>query len=132
MNIAQIFSNWLRPQSRKRHFDLDATLLVSLQSLADRRNSTPQAVMDDLVQQALIFEQAEKQTWKKWRSLTPREQEVTALICGGYSTAAICEQLNIANETVRTHVRNVLGKFSVKNRKELRQLLEQWDFSSWS
>ncbi len=58
--------------------------------------------MAELVQRALLMEQVEKETWQKWQSLTPREQEVTALICIGYSTTAICEHLGIANETVRT------------------------------
>lgn len=88
--------------------------------------------MAELVQRALLMEQVEKETWQKWQSLTPREQEVTALICIGYSTAAICEHLGIANETVRTHVRNLLGKFAVANRKELRRLLVKWDFSAWN
>ncbi len=88
--------------------------------------------MAELVQRALLMEQVEKETWQKWQSLTPREQEVTALICIGYSTTAICEHLGIANETVRTHVRNLLGKFAVANRKELRRLLVKWDFSAWN
>jgi DNA-binding CsgD family transcriptional regulator len=132
MNIAGFFRNWLFPRPQNRHFHLDADLQVSLQSLADKRHSTPQAVMNDLVQQAIVFEEMEQETWKKWRSLTPREQEVTSLICKGYSSIAMSEYLNIASETVRSHVRNILGKFSVTSRQELRQLLEQWDFSSWT
>lgn len=132
MNLSRYFRKWRQPATAVRQFELNAELLVSLKALAEHRNSTPSAVMTDLVQRALLMEQVESETWQNWQSLTPREKEVTALVCNGYSTAAICAHLGIANETVRTHVRNLLGKFGVANRRELRGLLAKWDFSSWT
>ncbi len=132
MNLSHFFRKWRQPPPIERQFELNAELLVSLQALAKHRHSTPAAVMTELVQRALLMEQVEKETWQNWQSLTPREKEVTALICDGLATAAICEHLGIANETVRTHVRNLLGKFGVANRKELRRLLVKWDFNAWT
>lgn len=132
MNLSHYLRKWRQLPAAGRQFELNAELLVSLKALAEHRNSTPSAVMTDLVQRALLMEQVERETWQKWQSLTPREKEVTALVCNGYSTAAICEHLGIATETVRTHVRNLLGKFGVANRRELRELLAKWDFSSWT
>ena len=43
------------------------------------------------------------------RKITPRELEVLALIAEGYSTREIAQMLWITDETVRTHVRRLLG-----------------------
>jgi DNA-binding CsgD family transcriptional regulator len=132
MNLSHYLRKWRQPARAGRQFDLNTELMVSLEALAERRNTTPNAIMSELVQNALLMEQVERETWQNWQSLTPREKEVTALVCQGYSNAAICAHLGIANETVRTHVRNLLGKFEVANRNELRVLLAKWDFSAWN
>lgn len=132
MNLSHYLRKWRQPARAGHQFDLNTELMVSLEALAERRNTTPNAIMSELVQNALLMEQVERETWQNWQSLTPREKEVTALVCQGYSNAAICAHLGIANETVRTHVRNLLGKFEVANRNELRVLLAKWDFSAWN
>jgi DNA-binding NarL/FixJ family response regulator len=50
--------------------------------------------------------------------LTPREREILALLARGRSGAAIAAELNIAHQTVRTHVRNLMEKLGVHSRLE--------------
>ncbi len=51
--------------------------------------------------------------------LTPREAEVLELLQRGRSNAQVAHELSLGIETVRTHVRNILRKLGVSNRKEL-------------
>ena len=49
-------------------------------------------------------------------SLTERESEILGLIAGGRSGAQIAEELILAPETVRTHVRNAMSKLGATTR----------------
>lgn len=51
--------------------------------------------------------------------LSPREQEVWALISQGRSNKEIARRLNITERTVKFHVTHLLSKFQVTNRREL-------------
>jgi DNA-binding NarL/FixJ family response regulator len=48
--------------------------------------------------------------------LTAREQDVLKLVASGMSSAEIGGDLNLSENTVKTHVKNVLGKLHIKNR----------------
>jgi DNA-binding NarL/FixJ family response regulator len=50
--------------------------------------------------------------------LTPREWEVLDLICAQRSTPEIAADLDLAVETVRTHVKRLLAKLGVQSRAE--------------
>ena len=69
--------------------------------------------------------------WQRWRSLTPREQQVAALVCLNLTGRQVAAKLFISPETVKTHVRSILRKFDLGSRQELRQVLAGWDFSAW-
>src|SRR6266700_7677163 len=51
-------------------------------------------------------------------NLSPREQQVLALLASGFIYKEIGEQLNIGVETVRTHVKNICLKMHVRSRIE--------------
>jgi PAS domain S-box-containing protein len=51
-------------------------------------------------------------------ALTPRQREVLGLLAAGRSTAQIADQLKIARETVRNHVRGILRALGVHSRLE--------------
>ncbi len=50
--------------------------------------------------------------------LTPREQEVLALLAEGLTNPEIAERLVISHSTARTHVSHILSKLDVSNRAE--------------
>jgi len=106
-------------------------LLTSLEQLARYRGTTPRKVAAELLARELQNVEVENETWEKWQSLTEREQQVAALICLQYRTQQIAARLQIAPETVRSHVHNLLNKMNLPNRITLRQLLADWDFSRW-
>jgi DNA-binding CsgD family transcriptional regulator len=67
---------------------------------------------------------------QRWQLLTAREREVIHLVLQDYSNGEIAAQLFISVETVKTHVRNVLRKFGIRTRGELRLLLAGWQLEN--
>jgi two-component system nitrate/nitrite response regulator NarL len=51
--------------------------------------------------------------------MTQREREVIALIAEGMSNKAIAQNLNIATDTVKSHVRNVMDKLALNSRLQI-------------
>ena len=52
-------------------------------------------------------------------NLTPREQEVIGLIAEGLSNKGIAGRLHISTHTVKSHVRNVMKKLSIRTRLQI-------------
>ena len=50
--------------------------------------------------------------------LTLREQEILRQVSRGMSNAEIAEKLMVSENTVKTHIKNILGKLHTKNRSE--------------
>lgn len=57
--------------------------------------------------------------------LTDREQEVIGYIAEGLSDKEIAKVLNLSLYTVKSHVRNILSKLQVKNRREAARLTKK-------
>jgi two-component system nitrate/nitrite response regulator NarL len=51
--------------------------------------------------------------------MTSREREVIALIAVGLSNKEIAQRLNIATDTVKSHVRNVMEKLALHSRLQI-------------
>ncbi len=119
----------LNPPHRSLEFDAD--LIDALHDLATRERRSLPEVAADLITAGLALRSAEDIYWQCWQSLTPREQEVVALICHGLTNPQIADHLVVSSETVKTHVHNVLLKFGLSTRAELRQILSNWDFSGF-
>jgi DNA-binding NarL/FixJ family response regulator len=50
--------------------------------------------------------------------LSPRERETLTLLAAGYSTTQMAEEMHIATETVRNHVKRVLRTLDARSRVE--------------
>jgi DNA-binding NarL/FixJ family response regulator len=53
-----------------------------------------------------------------WSPLTTREWEVLDLLAQGKTTEEIADELVLATETIRTHVKHILRKLDARSRKE--------------
>jgi DNA-binding CsgD family transcriptional regulator len=126
--ILRALRAWLRP---KRSFDLDVNALETLRTIAEIERSTPQAIAGQLLEDALRRQELRLSGMSLWQSLTPREQEVTALLCLQYTNREIASRLHISPETVKTHVAHILIKLGLPNRAVLRDILSGLDFSQW-
>lgn len=60
--------------------------------------------------------------------LSPREQQVFALLPRGLSNAGIAQQLGIATGTAKIHVERILHKLGVSDRTQAAVLAAQWGF----
>jgi DNA-binding CsgD family transcriptional regulator len=117
--------------ARPRKYALDVSLQPLLESLAKHQQRSPDELASDLLNQALFKTQLDADLWRRWLSLSPREQQVTALTCLGETNPQIAARLGLAVETIRTHTRNAQIKFNVNSKADLRVLLSEWDFSAY-
>jgi DNA-binding CsgD family transcriptional regulator len=132
MDIWRWITNLLGGQApSKRTFHFDERLTASLQDLAQREQRSADELAASLLTQAIQQRQAVDARQQDWESLSQREQEVAALVCLNYTNRQIASLLNISPETVKSHVRNVLYKFNLHNKQDLKLALEEWDFNAW-
>jgi DNA-binding NarL/FixJ family response regulator len=110
---------------------LEAELFVMLENLAGARGQTVQAFASAVLQAVVDESRAQTQIERQWETLTPRERQVTALICLGYKNSEIAYSLTISINTVRSHTRSILDKFGISSKAELRLVLAKWDFVTW-
>jgi DNA-binding NarL/FixJ family response regulator len=106
-------------------------LLQRVESLAEREKRAPDEVILSLLSQALEAQRSSDSAHQHWEALSPREKQVTALVCAGLTGRQAAARLVISPETVKTHMRHILRKFSLRSRRELRSELEGWDLSAW-
>jgi len=121
----------LRPISTPRNYKVSESLQVTLTTLAQHEGRPEEELIQDLVAAGLTQYYESEDLWGKWRSLTPREQDAAALACLGFTNREIAARLSIAPDTVKSRLQNVLRKFNIHKRTDLRVMLADWDFSAW-
>jgi DNA-binding NarL/FixJ family response regulator len=115
----------------RRRFTLDGQLVTYLQELANHEQRTTTEVAGELLASGAAQRNLAHENYQCWLSLSTREQEVAALVCLGYTNRQIGHRLVISPQTAKAHVRNILYKFNLHSKEELRMLLANWDFSTW-
>jgi DNA-binding NarL/FixJ family response regulator len=55
--------------------------------------------------------------------VTARESEVIAHVCNGLSNSEIAREMNVAVQTVKAHMRNIMAKMRVRSRLQLATLM---------
>jgi DNA-binding NarL/FixJ family response regulator len=64
-----------------------------------------------------------------FQQLTPREKEITSLLLQGYTNMQIAAALEISENTLKTHNRNIYAKLKVANKRELLQRVHGGKYS---
>jgi DNA-binding CsgD family transcriptional regulator len=115
----------------KLSFEVEPDLIQSLHELAEKEERPQEEIAADLLAFAVAQRDEAEVNLQRWRALTPRERQITALVCLNYTNREIAAHLTISPETVKTHLRNAMGKFGLTRKSDLRQALAEWDFSAW-
>ncbi|MGE5250011.1 MAG: response regulator transcription factor [Bacteroidota bacterium] len=121
----------LRPAPGPRTYEINESLQVTLSTLAQQEGRPEHELLPDILAAGLNQYRANEASWPKWESLSPRERDVVALVCLGYTTRQIAARLGNAPATVKSQAESALRKFGVESRSQLRVLLRHWDFSAW-
>jgi DNA-binding CsgD family transcriptional regulator len=116
---------------RTYHVDVSDSFQVTLSTLASDEGRPEHELIPELLTAGLTQYVSNDRLFKKWESLSPREKDVAALVCLGYTNREIAARLNISPETVKDRLGTALQKFHLTKRTELRVLLANWDFSAW-
>ena len=121
----------LRPISAPRKYQVSESMQVTLTTLSQHEGRPEDDLVQDLLAAGLTHYYESEDLWRKWRSITPREQDVAALACLGFSNREIAARLHISPNTVKSRLHNVLRKFNLHNRSDLRVMLADWDLTGW-
>ena len=133
MSILQRLLYWigLRPDPGPRKFEVAAPLHLSVTTLAKHEGRPEHELFPDIVAAGLTQYSTQDRIWKKWESLTSREQQVTAWACLEYTNRQMAARMGVTEATVKFHLGNAYSKLRVKNRTTLRQKFAGWDFTEF-
>lgn len=97
----------------------DADILAAIKDVADGRRFVPPAVAAAICNQ--LYERRRNGlglTGTAW-GITGRERQIIRLIVSGMSNKEIGQKLNVATDTIKSHVHKILQKLQLRNRIEL-------------
>jgi DNA-binding CsgD family transcriptional regulator len=133
MSIWKLLCYWigLRSDPGPRYYKFSESTQVTLKTLSKHEGLPEHKLAQNLIAAGLSEYYSTDELMQKWEILSARERDVAALVCLGYSNQEIADRLVITTGTVKTHITNLLRKFQLTSRYELRNLLAEWDFSAW-
>ncbi len=133
MTLITQFWRWVNPAHSTRLLLLELNPLDAdyLARVAANTGVSQQEAAQDLLKTALAERQVAEAYLKRWESLTPRQQQVAALACLNFTNRQIAARLGISPQTVKSHMYNLLHRFELSSKAELRHALSDWDFSQW-
>ncbi len=133
MSIWQRLLNLIgkHPKTEPGHriYQVSESLQILVSSVAQREGLPEDEFLDDLVAAGLVEHLGIAEFAPKWKSLTKREKEVARLVRHGLTNRQIAGQLAVSTETVNTHVQNIMRKFGVSDKAELRHILALINFA---
>jgi DNA-binding CsgD family transcriptional regulator len=134
MTLLKQFLHWINPAERTQLLvlELNPAHAQYLAQIAASADASLQEAAQDLLESALVDRQVAETHLERWRALTPRQQQVAALTCLNFTNRQIAARLQISPQTVKAHMRNLLHRFDLHSKAELRQALADWDFSEWT
>lgn len=133
MSLWQLFESWWKGRKliKTRTYSLDETLDETVLNLAIQVNRPVSEVQSDVLTFGLNQYLKNVETRALWDSLSPREQDVTALTCLGYSNRQIALKMGVAESTVKSYLESVLIKLKIRSKHDLRMIFAGITFPDW-
>lgn len=128
MSIKQFFLKLIgkrpnKPTAGHRIYQISENLQVTLSTLAQREGLPEDEFTSDILAAGLTQYLGRADFAPKWQSLTRREKEIAKLIRHGLTNRQIAGQLSLSTHTVNSHVQNILRKFELNDKSDLRYIL---------
>ncbi len=115
-----------------QRYELNGRLQTLLLERAGREARPAQELQEPLSAAELEQLKTADKLKKLWDRLPDRQKEVTALTCLGYTNRQMAARLKISVNTIQGYVKQALIQYQLHSKAELRNLLEEWDFSDWA
>jgi DNA-binding NarL/FixJ family response regulator len=115
----------LRRRAPQRPDPSNDDLLAPLRRLAQDQGRSLDEVTYDLLAHSLAQPLPTLSSERLWLALTPREQDVAALVYAGYPNSQIASLLGLSVETVRSHIHHILRKVKLHSKVELNLALQR-------
>ncbi len=103
----------------------------ALRELAIKKQVRADELADTIIRAAVNEHNLQAASLELWESLSPREQQVTALAVRGYTNAQIGAILNLSVSTVKTYISTAYHKMGVSGRAGLVDRFRGLDLASW-
>ena len=108
-------------QTNKYSFTLDSPLhLINRTDPAAQDNHSSTTPKAALYGGRRSTDKVSFDLYHRWLALSPREQDVTILVCKGFTNEQIALWLKLSVSTVKSYLKNVFFKIGVRNKTELR------------
>ena len=93
--------------------------------MVEQEKQKPQPTLQPIRETAPVSPEQAEQFAQGLTLLTPKEKELYGCYTAGMTTAQIMERLNIKENTLKFHNKNLYGKLGVNSRKQLLQMHRQ-------
>jgi len=117
LDLKKLFEKGIKAYIGKNF--LEKELEEALMTVNSRKIYITNEVKNRLVHFVCEVEDAEIRVHQLNVEITRREREVLKLVCAGFRTKKIADQLGISPHTVECHRRNIMHKFKIRNATNL-------------
>jgi DNA-binding NarL/FixJ family response regulator len=134
MSLRSLLLRWLNRTAYDTKLwviEIDGDLLERLKKQAAREERSEAEMAAKMLSFAVMQRDTADENLDIWRSMTPREKEIVALVNLGYTNQRIADHLTLSRETVKSHTQRILRRFGLKNKFQLRIVMADWDFTEW-